>query len=525
MTGGEIVLRFLLEQGVPAAFGIPGALNAHLYDALAGFSGDFRHILVRHELGGGWMADGYARASNDVGVLFTVPGPGATHAASAVAGAYTDCSRVLLISSQSESRFRGELRRDLFHGLDQQRLFAPITKWSAAVRRVDELPEVLAEAFYHLRRGRPGPVQVEVPADVFGAEAGNPDLPARIQPRDRAPDPTALDAAARLLRSARRPLIWAGDGVLHADASTALGALATQLRAPVVTTVLGKGALPELHPWSLGDSNSAAGSRAYAEHDLLLALGDRFTQVDVRWPWFTPPRQLVHADADSREVGRLFPTEVGLPGDLGAAIAGLTDRLRVDPGDRTGWDGRLPELKAASDQREVSPILGALGRALPEEAAVSFDVCLPGFLSRKEWIARHPHRYYYPGVYVGMGFGLPVGVGAAVARPGWPVCVVAGDGGFQMTMAELGTAAQHRIPLVVVVVNDSGLTLIRRVQDQQFGGRRCEVDLVNPDFAALAAAYGIPAQLIEGPAALEPAVTRAVDSASLSLIELRLPPP
>src|SRR5579883_1156343 len=158
MTGGEIVLRFLLSQDVRVGFGIPGALNAHLYDALHQLRGEFRHVLVRHELGGAWMADGFARARNEVGVAFTVPGPGATHAASAIAGAYTDCSRVLLLSSQSESKLRGEFRRDLFHGLDQQRLFAPITKWNAAVHSAGEIPEILTEAFHHLRRGRPGPV-------------------------------------------------------------------------------------------------------------------------------------------------------------------------------------------------------------------------------------------------------------------------------------------------------------------------------------------------------------------------------
>lgn len=521
MTGGEIVLRFLERQGVKVGFGIPGALNAHLYDALHAREGDFRHILVRHELGGAWMADGYARASNDVGVAFTVPGPGATHAASAVAGAYTDCSRLLLLSSQSETQWRGEFRRDLFHGLDQQRLFAPITKWSAAVHNAHELPDVLAEAFHHLRRDRPGPVQVEIPADVFGADGGNPELPDFLPAPEPRPDPAALLRAAAALRSARRPLILAGDGVLHAGASQALGELACLLRAPVVTTVLGKGALAEDHPWALGDSNSAPGSAAYGEHDLLLAVGVRFVQVDTRWPWFFPPRRLVHLEADAREVGRLYAPEVGLVGHPRVGLEWLTGALRTEPGERSGWDPYFPEWKRQSDQRKPDPLLGALQAALPRESLVSFDVCLPGFLSRKDWFAYAPHGYYYPGVYVGMGFGLPVGIGARLARPDRPVCVVAGDGGFQMTMAELGTAVQHNIPLVVVVVNDAGLTLIRRVQDRDFGGRRCEVDLVNPDFTALAAAYGIPSRCVSEPGELGEAVTAAVARGQLSFIEYR----
>jgi len=522
MTGGEIVLRFLAEQDVRVGFGIPGALNAHLYDALHALRGDFRHILVRHELGGGWMADGFARARNEVGVAFTVPGPGATHAASAVAGAYTDCSRLLLLSSQSESQFRGAFRRDLFHGLDQQRLFAPITKWSAAVRSVDQIPEVLAEAFHHLRRGRPGPVQVEIPADVLGADGGRPALPGYLPAPRPAPSEASLPAAAAALRSARRPLILAGDGVLHSGATEALGKLATLIRAPVVTTVQGKGALPEDHPWSLGDSNSAAGSEAYGHHDLLLAVGARFVQVDTRWPWFFPPRRLVHLDADAREIGREYPVEVGLVGDPRVGLERLRAALEPEAVDRTGWDTLFPALKARSDAREAIPLLAALQGALPPEALVSFDVCVPGFRSRMDWFAREPYGYFYPGVYVGMGFGLPVGIGAKLARPDRPVCVVAGDGGFQMTMAELATAAQHDVPLVVVVVNDAGLTLIRRVQDRDFAGRRCEVDLVNPDFIALAGAYGIPAERVEGSQDLGPAVSRAVERNRLSLVEVRI---
>lgn len=523
MTGGEIVLRFLSAQGVNVGFGIPGALNAHLYDALHSLHGDFRHILVRHELGGGWMADGFARARNEVGVAFTVPGPGATHAATAVAGAYTDCSRLLLLSSQSESQLRGEFRRDLFHGLDQQRLFAPITKWSAAVRQADEIPEILTQAFLRLRSGRPGPVQVEIPADVLGQEAGTPTLPSFLAPPVTPPPAAQIAQAAAALRSARRPLILAGDGVLHSNATAALGKLATGLRAPVVTTVMGKGALPESHPWSLGDSNSAAGAAAYPEHDLLLAVGERFTQVDTRWPWFFPPRRLVHLDADAREVGRIYPPEVSLVGDVRAGLEALHTALEGDASDRNGWDDLFPPLKARSDAREeAAPIVAALRRALPGETLTAWDVCLPGFLSRKDWFSHEPHAYFYPGVYVGMGFGLPVGIGAKLARPDRPVCVIAGDGGFQMTLPELATAAQHKLPLVVVVVNDGGLTLIRRVQDRDFAGRRCEVDLVNPDFVALARAYGLPAELVTNPEGLEDAVRRAHESGVLSLIEMRL---
>lgn len=524
MTCGEYLIRFLLSQDVRVGFGIPGALNAHLYEAMRALSGEFRHVLVRHELGGGWMADGFARARNDVGVVFTVPGPGATHAASAVAGAYTECSRLLAISAGPATSLRGELRRDLFHGLDQQRLFAPITKWTAAVRSPGELPELLGEAFYHLRRGRPGPVHLEIPSDLFGRDAGSAPLPGFITAPPAAPDAARVHEAAAALRSARRPLLLAGDGVLHAGASEALGALASTLRAPVVTTVMGKGALPEDHPWSLGDSNSPAGAAAYPEHDLLLAVGARFVQVDTRWRWFTRPRRLVHLDADAREIGRVYPAEVGLVGDVRVALEQLQAALRESPGGRSGWDERFPPLKRTSDAREAHWLFPALREALPREAIVAWDVSQPGFLARREWPTYEPYTHLYTGVYVAMGFGLPAAIGAKLARPERPVCVVTGDACFQMTQAELATAVQSEVPLVIVLINDGGYCQIRAHQDREFNGRRHEVDLVNPDFLALAAAYGVPARRVTTAEALTAAVGAAVASGRLSLVELAVPP-
>ena len=221
--------------------------------------------------------------------------------------------------------------------------------------------------------------------------------------------------------------------------------------------------------------------------------------------------------------GAIHP-EAGLAGCPKGVVEDLT--ARIPAGRQSGWGEVFPALKSRSDARrdgvDVDPLLACLRNALPAEAVVSFDVCLPGFLSRKDWYAWKPGCYMYPGVYVGMGFGLPAGIGAQIACPDRPVCVVSGDGGFQMTMAELGTAAQQRLPVVVVVVNDAGLTLIRRVQDRDFGGRRCEVDLANPDFAALARAYGITARTETEPDGVGEAVRRAVERRELTLIEYNI---
>ncbi|MBI3909788.1 MAG: thiamine pyrophosphate-binding protein [Armatimonadetes bacterium] len=523
MTGGDLVVRCLLEQRVRTVFGIPGALNIHLYRALRGRQADVRHILVRHELGGAWMADGYSRASGDVGVVCTVPGPGASHAVSGVAGAYTECSRVLVLASQGETRWRGHLRRNLFHGLDQARLYAPVTKFSVCITRAEQIPEGMAEAFYRLRQGRPGPVYVELPADVLGASALG-EVPPYQNPPRQPPDAAVVARAAAALAEARRPLILAGDGVLHSDATEELGALAHRVRAPVITTVMGKGALPEDYPWSLGDMNSLAGSQAYPQADLIFAVGCRFVQTDTRWPWFTPPPRLVHVDADPREVGRLFSPEVGMIADPKLALAALDAALaKRNPLPQNDWNAVFPALKRQSDARaEADPVVAALRRALPRETLVSWDVCYPGYRSRSDWFAYQPRGYYYPGVYVDMGFGLPVGIGARLARPECPLCVVTGDGGFQMSMPELGTAVQHRLPLVVVLVNDRGFKLIRLAYDRTGDSGHFAVDLVNPDFIALARAYGIEAERVRDVDQLETAVKRAIGRDTVTLVELAL---
>ncbi len=520
MTGGDWIVRCLEAQGVRHVFGIPGALNAGLYDALARQSG-IEHILVRHELGAAWMADGYARASGEVGVCLTVPGPGATHAASGIAGAYTDCVPVLLLASRPETRWEGQPTRNLFHGLDQAALFAPITKWRGTVRRPEEIGPLLARAFHELRSGRPGPVVVDVPADLLAGPAtgANPEF---VAPPPVLADPEAVARAVAVLRGAARPLLLADDGVLHAGAWAELAALAERLNAPMITTIQGKSAALETHPCSLGDMNSPAGQAAYALADAVFAVGCRFAQTDIRWPWFTPPPRLVHLDADPAEVGRLFPIEVGLVGDTRAVLRQMLAHPTPNsqlPTPALGWQPHWVALRRQHRERERLPLLAALRAVLPPETRVAFDVCVAGYRSRWEWPIMEPRSYFYPGVYVGMGYGLPAAIGARLAT-GKPTVAICGDGSFQMTMAELGTLVQHTLPVVVLVINDGGLTLIRHVQDREYGGRRFAVDLQNPDFAAVARAYGLRGERVTEPEAAARAVGRALADGVPALVEL-----
>jgi acetolactate synthase-1/2/3 large subunit len=358
---------------------------------------------------------------------------------------------------------------------------------------------------------------LEIPADLLAGEAGDA-VPSRV-PRERpGADPEAVRRAAAALLGARRPLLLAGAGVLHCGAWEALGGVASALGAPVITTVQGKGALADDHPWSLADMNSPAGRAAYPLADRVFAVGCRFAQTDIRWPWFTAPPGLIHLEADPAEVGRAYPTEVGLAGDVASVLQQMLPHLRAGAPAAT-WRDTLPTLRA-EDKGQRHPVLAALEKAVGADVIAAFDVCVPGYHSRWDWPARTPRSYLYPGVYVGMGYGFPAALGAQLAQPERPVIAVCGDGGFQMTMAELGTAAQEGIPVVAVVVNDEGLTLIRRVQDQQFGGRRFAVDLKNPSFAAMARCYGIEATIVEEPGALTAAVRDAVARRRPALIEV-----
>jgi acetolactate synthase I/II/III large subunit len=347
----------------------------------------------------------------------------------------------------------------------------------------------------------------------------------------------SVAAAVALLRSAKRPLLLADDGVLHSEAWDELAALAMELHAPVITTIQGKSCISESHPWSLGDMNSPAGQAAYAAADVLFAIGCRFGQTDIRWPWFTPPARLIHLDADPAEIGRLYPVEVGLVGDTRTVLLQVVAQLRSLPEPLTGaqapgplasvppgrgWSSQIASLRAQHQGRSRLPVLEALRQVIPPEAIVAFDVCLAGYRSRWEWPIIEPRSYLYPGLYVGMGYGFPAALGAQLAT-GRPTIAVCGDGGFQMTMAELGTAAQHGLPVVVVVINDGGLTLIRHVQDREYQGRRFAVDLQNPDFAAVAAAYGIASEQVRTPGEVGGAVSRALQQNEPALIELLQP--
>ena len=344
MNGADILIECLKAQGVSTIFGMPGTQNIHIYDSLLrrGF-GSINHYLVRHEYSATLMADGYARATGDVGVAITVPGPGASNASTGILEAYTDCVPVLLITGQSHSDTYSRHPSKMFHGLDQMRFFDPITKYCAIAHTVSEIPIVVEKAFTAMRNGRPGPTVLEFPMDVT-SDSAEVRIPQRVE-RDDLPPPSdaSLSAAIDRIRKAKYPLIFAGSVVIHAKARDELRLLAEKLNAPVTVTRCAKGTLSEDHPLSLRICYEFLGKEALKQSDCIIAIGPRFTSIDTRSWSMQMSQTLIQIDEDENEIGLEYPCDIGVVGDLKLTLQTLIEDVSID-GNK--WDEVLPKLKA-----------------------------------------------------------------------------------------------------------------------------------------------------------------------------------
>ena len=529
MTTAEYILRFLAAQGIRVIFGMPGGHNLPLYDALAR-QRRIRHVLVRNEMGAALMADGYARASGQVGVCLVTSGPGVTNALTGIGVAYGDSIPVVLLSSQVPTAGLGR-EGGYFHEMDQLSATAPLTKWNARAEKVEDVPAVMVEAFRRLRTGRPRPVHVEVPVDVLGQGCDGP--LARV-PGDPSPPPDAqaVSRAAQILAAAERPLVLAGGGAV--GASRDLLALARSLAAPVVTTAMGKGATPETHPLAAGltwrditpdlRDMETLFSPLLARADVLLAIGCRFTQLATgNWAMPLPPR-LIQVDVDPTVINRHYQAEVGIVADAREAVRAI--RLALEGGERPrrsrAWAREVAAARAA--RPPMRPFVRTLRQVLPADALIVADVVRIAYPLLAEFPVSRPRSVMSSVGFFAMGHGLPGAIGARLAYPRRPVVALAGDGGFLMTGQELATAVQERIRVVCLVVNDGCLTAIRILQDKHYAGRRFAVDIKNPDFAAYARAFGALGRTVRRPQDLAPALRRALRARRPALLDLRYTP-
>jgi acetolactate synthase-1/2/3 large subunit len=533
MTGGQAVAAALKAHGVEAVFGIPGAHTLAIYDALRDEPG-IRNVVARHEGGAGYMADGYARASGKPGVVITVTGPGATNVLTAVGGAYNDSSPVLVISSQIPREYLGKGLGYLHEMRDQRGAFDTVTDWTAQVTDAAQIGPTIDAAFAHFGRGRPTPAYIEIPLDILDEET---DLPAVYVPSAAIPpaalDEDALVRAAALLVAAKRPAIYAGWGVISADASELLVQLAELLGAPVATSIKGKGAIPDQHPLCLGCAWAVEvqESPALTEADLLLAIGTRFTLRTASWGRVPIAQTLIQIDADPGAPGRTVPVSLGLVGDARAILERLVTLIEAHsarrPSDRAAWGGSraLVRARIESSVAARSPIvyeaLSALGDALPRNAIVTGDNCLFCFWAGRYLPIQQPRGWQFPMQFCTLGFALPAAIGAKVACPERPVVALCGDGGYMFTGQELMTAVSLGLNLPVVVFNDAAYGSVRENQTKRYGGRHTAITLQTPDFPALARSFHAYGVRLERPYELQGALVDAWAADRPTLIEIQ----
>jgi len=500
LSGGDALAGQLALEGVTKIFGLPGVQLDHAVDAIAR-DGRLDLVHVRHEQAASYMADGYARTTGEVGVCLVVPGPGALNALSGLATAYACSSPVLCIAGQIASPAIGRGLGLLHEIPDQTAVLASLAKWSALAQSPEEIPGLVREAFRQLRSGRPRPVVLEVPPDVLEARA-RVALAAPAPAEPVKPDPDAIARAAALLRRAERPAIWAGWGAVGAVEE--LRALTELLQAPVVASPSGNGLLDPEHPLAV---TTLAGRALLPHADVVLAVGSRFVDGLGR-PLPHAPGEPILLNADERDLGPPRRPAVAVHADARLGLAALLDEL-------AGMPARASRANEAADARawaeaEIDATLGehvawvrALRRAIPDDGILVSELTQVGYHSWFAYPARRPRTFLTPGYQGTLGYGFPTALGAAAGNPGRAVVSITGDGGFGWGLAELATARRHDLGVTVVVFDDGAFGNVRRIQRERFEGRTIGSDLTNPDFLALAAAFGVPAARAASPDELE----------------------
>jgi acetolactate synthase-1/2/3 large subunit len=506
MRAVDALMECLKAEGVDVVFGLPGGANLPTYDALV--NGGIRHILVRHEAGGGHAAEGYAKATGKVGVAFATSGPGATNLITPITDAMMDSVPVVFITGQVRTDLLGT---DGFQEADTIGITMPIVKHSVMIQNPQELPRAIHEAFHVARSGRPGPVLVDIPMDLSRAEISyEPVADVRLpgyQPRIEG-NQKQIRQAAKALAASQRPVIYAGGGVVNAEGSDELVEFATSDRFPVTCTLMGLGAFPAPHPqWlgMLGMHGTRSANYAMDEADLICAVGARFDdRITGKLSEFAPRAKFIHIDVDPAEISKNVPAHIPIVGDAKNVLAKLVIEYRAigaDPGRLEAWWSRIESWKTKhplgyedSADNEIKPqfMIQALYEATGGEAIVTSDVGQHQMWAAQFYDFPAPRRWINSGGLGTMGFGLPAAMGAAVGCPDRLVCCIAGDGSVQMNAQELATCAQNGIPIKVFIMNNGYLGMVRQWQELFWDGKYSQVDMGDfPDFVKLAEAYGV----------------------------------
>lgn len=531
LTGAEIIMECLIREGVDVMFGYPGGAILPTYDAMSKYHDKIHHVLVRHEQGASHMADGYARATGRVGVCIATSGPGATNLVTGLATAMMDSSPVVAITGQVPLAAIGT---DAFQETDVTGVTLPVTKHNYLVTNVEELAFAIKEAFHIARTGRPGPVLVDIPKDVQNAvtEFVYPEeaivLPG-YQPPTSASE-TDIEQALKLIQEAERPVILAGHGILMSGAMQELRELSERAQIPVTLTLLGKGAMPESHPLvvgMMGMHGEAASNHAIQEADLLIALGMRFDdRVTGNLKTYAVKAKKIHVDIDSSELNKNVKVDVGIAGDLKIVLRQLLPNLKEKS--HPEWLGRIRDWQEDADERDIlnhdsngkllaAQVINDIWKYTDGDAITVSDVGQHQMLEAQYYPHQRPSTMLTSGGLGTMGFGFPAAIGAKFGMPHEEVWAIVGDGGFQMTLCELATAAQENINVNVAIINNNFLGMVRQWQELFYDKRYESTPMFNPDFCKLAEAYSIPSMRVTQREQIAEAVefARSIDGPTL----------
>jgi acetolactate synthase-1/2/3 large subunit len=543
MSGAQILLECLVREKVDCIFGYPGGVTLPLYDAM--YDHPIRHVLVRHEQNAAFAAEGYARTTGRVGVCCATSGPGATNLVTGLVDSMMDSIPIVALTGQVSTKLIGS---DAFQEADTFGITRSCTKHNFLVKTIADLPQALHEAFYIAASGRPGPVLVDVPKDVFQAQWHYTPVSAIHLPGYKVyteGHTGQIRRAAQMMWDAERPLVYAGGGIIAANASEELRDLVETLDIPAVITLMGLGALPSEHPNFIsmpGMHGSYAANMAMTNADLLIALGTRFDdRVTGRLAAFAPHAKVVHVDIDPAEIGKNRTADLPIVGDVKRVLQKVTKGLKELEPEARGknesarqawwrqiheWKDGHPLVPEVSDS-EIKPqhLMKEIDRLSGGEAIVTSDVG-----QHQMWAAQfirfnHPRLWLNSGGLGSMGFGLPAAIGAQFARPDKLVFSIVGDGGFQMSIPELATIANHGLPIKIIVMNNGYLGMVRQWQTLFYNNRLSQVELNSfPDPEKLAGAYGFKGRTVESPRMLASALQEAVNEPGPYLLNVRVTP-
>ncbi len=543
MNGAKMLLECLAREGVDCFFGYPGGVTLPFYDAI--YDHHIRHVLVRHEENACFAAEGYARATGKVGVCCATSGPGATNLVTGLVDAMMDSIPIVALTGQVSSKLIGS---DAFQEADTFGITRSCTKHNYLVKKLEDLPQVVHEAFYIAASGRPGPVLIDIPKDVFQAQGHYVPVTSIHLPGYKVfteGHTGQVRRAAQLMWEAERPMVYAGGGIVAADASTELRELVEILDAPAVTTLMGLGGLPANHPNFVsmpGMHGSYAANMGLTHCDVLIALGVRFDdRVTGRLTAFAPHAKVIHVDIDPAEIGKIRVPDVPIVGDVKRVLGRLNKVLAETRPERKGrlaasrqawwtqirdWKLEHPLAPVTSDS-EIKPqhLMMEIDRLSGGDAIVCSDVG-----QHQMWAAQFvrfnaPRLWINSGGLGSMGFGLPSAIGAQFARPDKLVFALVGDGGFQMSIPELATIVAYGLPIKIVVMNNGYLGMVRQWQELFYNNRLSSVTLdCFPDAEKLAAAYGFKGRTIDKPSELASALEEAVSEPGPYLLNVKVSP-